>query len=87
MKLNPIEEMNRIRDRLRSVTDLKTLQQGVKDIEERVDLEAALAKTKGKMDLIVAKQRMGKLGKCTVEVDMGTNVFRDMPEESGNLEF
>tara|TARA_R110002072_G_scaffold49433_4_gene134359 strand:- start:11620 stop:13023 length:1404 start_codon:yes stop_codon:yes gene_type:complete len=65
----------------------KTLQQGVKDIEERVDLEAALAKTKGKMDLIVAKQRMGKLGKCTVEVDMGTNVFRDMPEQQGDIEF
>ena len=46
MKLNPIEEMNRIRDRLRSVTDLKTLQQVADDERENVQKFAADPETK-----------------------------------------
>lgn len=46
MKLNPIEEMNRIRDRLRSVTDLKALQQVADDEREKVQRFADDPETK-----------------------------------------
>lgn len=65
----------------------RKLQVGVNDIEERVDIEAALSKTKNRMDLIVAKQRMGPIGQCTVEVNMGCNVFKDLPDQQGDIEF
>lgn len=60
----------------------RTLQQAPpKDAEERADMEAALTATKGKMDLIVAKQRMGPIGQCRVGVDMGTNRFWDLEKQ------
>ena len=65
----------------------RQLQVGVSDIEERADIEAALSQVKGRMDLIVAKQRMGQIGQCRVEVDMGINTFRDLPDVQSEIEF
>ena len=65
----------------------RQLQIGVTEIEERVDIEAALNQVKGRMDLIVAKQRMGRIGQCRVEVDMGINTFRDLPDVQSEIEF
>ncbi len=65
----------------------RKLQVGISDLEERVDVEAALSKVKNRMDLIVAKQRMGPIGQCTVEVEMGVNLFRDLPSQQGEIAF
>lgn len=51
------------------------------EVEDRADLEAALGKCKGMMDLIVAKQRMGKIGNCRVRADLGTNRFFDIDQQ------
>lgn len=52
-------------------------------VDERADVEAALAACKGTMDLYVAKQRMGPIGKCRVRVDMGLNTFSDINQQEG----
>lgn len=51
------------------------------DVSERADHEAALAMHKNKMDLVVAKQRMGKLGTVKVGCDMSINKFWDLGGE------
>ena len=55
--------------------------------EDRADYYAALNASKGKMDLIVAKQRMGPLGTVRVCCDLATNRFWDIPEKQPEIEF
>ncbi len=63
------------------------LQNPSMDIEDRADIEAALAACKGTMDLFVAKQRMGPIGKCRVKVDMGLNRFADLAPPQEGMDF
>lgn len=49
-----------------------------KDVEARADWEAERAAAKGKMELIVAKARMGELGSVQVGCDMATNRLWDL---------
>lgn len=57
-----------------------------KKTDELVDFEADLAACKGKMELIVAKVRMGELGTVEVGCDMGTNRLWDI-EKTQDFEF
>jgi replicative DNA helicase len=63
------------------------LQNPAMDVADRADLEAALASCKGTMDLFVAKQRMGPVGKCRVKVDMGINRFADVAPQQDGMDF
>lgn len=56
------------------------------DVSERADYEAALSDSKNTMDLIVAKQRMGPLGRVRVGCDMATNRFWNLDNQEG-MEF
>lgn len=53
----------------------RELQNSSLEIEERADIEAALSACRNKMDLFVAKQRMGTINQCRVGCDMATNRF------------
>ena len=50
----------------------------VKDIEKQADIEADLSRCKDKMEVIIAKARMGELGSVMVGCDMATNRFYDL---------
>lgn len=50
-------------------------QQPPKKPEERADWEAELSAARGKMEIIMAKSRMGKISSVTVNCDMSTNRF------------
>lgn len=63
----------------------RELQDPPDDMGKRADLEAALSRCRGTMDLIVAKQRMGPIGQCRVGVDLGTNRFWDL--QGGDVDF
>lgn len=49
-----------------------------KDYEQRADWQADYDRAKGKMEIIVGKKRMGRIGKVTVACDVGTNRFEDI---------
>lgn len=49
-----------------------------KDVEKRADWEAERSAAKGKMELIIAKARMGELGSVQVGCDMATNRMWDL---------
>lgn len=53
----------------------RELQNSDLEISDRADIEAALAACRNKMDLFVAKQRMGTIDQCKVSCDMATNRF------------
>jgi replicative DNA helicase len=57
-----------------------------KDVEARVDLEAALSGVKGKADIIIAKARMSDLQTVRVGCDMATGNFHDLAI-NGEIEF
>ncbi|WP_170759962.1 DnaB-like helicase C-terminal domain-containing protein [Ruegeria lacuscaerulensis] len=58
-----------------------------KDPDQRADWEADYDHWKGKAEIIVAKARMGKIDSVTVECDMTTNVFRDVPDRQMDAGF
>lgn len=64
----------------------RALQDAPDDVSERADLEAALSASRGTMDLIVAKQRMGSIGMCRVGCDLGTNRFWNL-DQQGEIDF
>lgn len=57
-----------------------------KDVEERADWEAEFADWKGKMEIIIAKARMGEITSVTVDCDMATNTFKDIIDQEA-MEF
>lgn len=57
-----------------------------KDVEKRADIEADLERCRGKMEIIVAKARMGELGSVMVGCDMATNRFYDLVQQ-GEVDF
>lgn len=64
----------------------RALQDPPSKVDERADMEAALAACRGTMDLIVAKQRMGSIGMCRVGCDLGTNRFWNL-DQQGEIDF
>ena len=47
------------------------------DVEEMVDYEAALKCSKNKLEIIIAKQRMGKIGTVNVDFNAASNFLTD----------
>jgi replicative DNA helicase len=57
-----------------------TRQTPPKNDDDRADWEEDLRHWRGKAEIIIGKARMGEIGSVTAECDMGTNVFRDVPD-------
>lgn len=65
----------------------RALQDPPSDIEQRVDLEAALSGCRRTMDIIVAKQRMGSIGSVRVGCDLSCNRFWDLDDFKQEVDF
>ena len=59
----------------------RELQNSSMGIEERADIEASLSACRNKMDLYVAKHRMGPINHCRLGCHMATNRFWDLESD------
>ena len=62
----------------------RELQSSTLSAGARADAEVALARCRNTMDLFVAKQRMGAIGRCRLGCDMATNRFWDLEPDHQN---
>lgn len=57
------------------------------DADALGDWGSELERWRGKAEIIIGKARMGEITSVTVECDLATNVFRDLPDRQPEMEF